>query len=379
MDTLGRFRWRSAGARPSARKDIAGHKLIRAIAERRAFPLSSLSMNLAQILAQRSRSELTIVVFVGLAIIGFLDTITPWEFSLFILYSVPVFVAAWGLGRRTAIGFAILATLLSCLANLESHPYALPGYAWSNVNRLVALLFVAICGATMRDYREAARKRGEALERTRELEREIVRTSEREQMRIGQDLHDGVCQSLAAINCAAECLKVELEHSGLRYATTVGEIQQMLSTTTVEARSLARGIFPVQLDVHGLSAALSELVATTYKLRHSSVSFETSGEVDVREPETAMHLYRITQEALSNAMRHANATHVRVRLVGDGEKLIVSVSDDGCGSATQIRPDGMGFRTMQYRAKLIGAEIKVLTERAAGTTIRCTLPLRDKG
>lgn len=314
---------------------------------------------------------------VGLVAIGLLDMRTPWQFSLFILYSVPVFVVAWCVGRRASIAFALLATLLSWVANMDSHPYALPGYAWSNVNRFVALFFVAICGATMRDYREAARKRVEALERTRELEREIVRTSEREQMRIGQDLHDGVCQSLAAITCAAECLKVELEQNGLHHASTVGEIQHMLSATTVEARSLARGIFPVQLDVFGLSAALSELVATTYKLRHSAVSFETSGEVDVKDPEVAMHLYRITQEALSNAMRHANASHVRVRLIGDGKSLVVSVSDDGCGSATQLRPDGMGFRTMQYRAKLIGAEIQVLTERAAGTTIRCSLPLES--
>ena len=123
----------------------------------------------------------------------------------------------------------------------------------------------------MRGYRDATQAKMDALERTARLEREIVRTSEREQMRIGQDLHDGVCQNLAAIDCATECLKAELENTGLPAAVTARAIQKLLRDTIVDARSLARGIFPVHMDADGLCTALSDLVSTTNQLRQASI------------------------------------------------------------------------------------------------------------
>jgi len=227
----------------------------------------------------------------------------------------------------------------------------------------------------MQNFREETRRRVEAMERGRELEREILRAGEHEQMRIGQDLHDGVCQTLAALDCAAQCLKMDLETEGSPQVKLAAEIQKQLSAATLEARNLARGIYPVSMEVDGLSVALRELVLTTNTLFHAKVGFESDDDIVVKDKEVAMHLYRIAQEALSNAMRHANANHVQVRLSREPEKLTISVEDDGCGSAIQSRPDGMGWRTMHYRAKLIGAELKMETRAGKGTAVRCALPM----
>jgi signal transduction histidine kinase len=228
----------------------------------------------------------------------------------------------------------------------------------------------------MRLQREEGRARLEAMTRTRELEQEIVRASEREQMRIGQDLHDGLCQNLAAIDCATECLKTELESSSPRQARTASLVQKMLKEALVEARSLARGIFPVHMDEEGLAAALEALVASTNQLRNVSIQYETKGDIRIADPTAAMHLYRIGQEAVSNAVRHAEAAHIRVNLARDGRVLVMTVADDGRGFTTEnISTEGMGLRTMKYRAHLIGALLAVAPIPGGGTLVRCTLPL----
>jgi signal transduction histidine kinase len=304
-----------------------------------------------------------------------LDLVTTWQFSMFIFYSIPVFLISLHFPKRIGIGFAFFALTAALLANLDSLPArGIGGFAWAGVNRLTGFLFAATCGISIRNFRDEMRRRLEALEHAQELEREIVSAGEREQMRIGQDLHDGVCQTLAALDCAAQCLKIDLEHEGSPQVKLAGEIQKRLSAATLEARNLARGIYPVTIQGDGLGIALRELVMTTNTLCQGKIGFEGDDDIVVKDSEVALHLYRITQEALSNAMRHANATRVDVRLLRDQQRLTISVADDGCGSAIQGRPDGMGWKTMRYRAKLIGAEIKVDSKPAGGTTIHCSLP-----
>ena len=311
--------------------------------------------------------------------VGFVDYITPYQLSMFVFYAFPIFLIGWHGGRSSALAFAIVCVIISGFANWESHPFpSWHGYAWSVTNRMCAFLFVAFCGASMKNYREAARAQMEALERTRQLEQEIVRTSEREQMRIGQDLHDGVCQNLAAIDCATECLRSELEENGISHAATARVIQKLLRETIVDARNLARGIFPVHMDAEGLSIALNDLVSTTNQLRQTAITFEASDNIQIKEPATAMHLYRSAEEALSNAMRHADASNVAVRLVRDGYALIITVSDDGrgfCFSSSEASSEGMGLRTMRYRANLIGAKLTVDTRPSEGTFVMCSIPI----
>ncbi|EDY21811.1 integral membrane sensor signal transduction histidine kinase [Chthoniobacter flavus Ellin428] len=332
-------------------------------------------MNLIDSFGKQPKSWMMAEAISALALVAVIDIITPWQFSWFIFYAVPVFLVALNFPRRVGITFAIVAAVVGWLANFDTVEHRGAGaYAWSGVNRMGGLLIAAACGISIQNFREETRRRVEALEHAQELEREILSAGEREQMRIGQDLHDGVCQTLAALDCAAQCLKMDLETEGSPQVKLAGEIQKRLSAATLEARNLARGIYPVTIQGDGLGLALRELVMMTNTLCQGKIGFESDDEFVVKDSEVALHLYRITQEALSNAMRHANATHVSVRLRRDQQHLTISVMDDGCGSAIQARPDGMGWRTMRYRAKLIGAEIKMESKPAGGTTVRCLLP-----
>ncbi len=328
-------------------------------------------------ITRQPKSWLLVEALIWVTIVGIVDAKTPYRFSLFVFYAVPIFVLSFHFGQRSGIAFASFCASVSWYSNLATQPFGndMTGYGWSILNRLIAFMFVALGGASISRFREETRKRLEALEHAQKLEHEIVRVGDREQMRIGQDLHDGVCQSLAALDCATECLKVELENVGSPQAATAHQIQKLLKETTIEARNLARGLVPVAMQPDGLVTALRSLVTTTGTLRHAAIDFQSIGDVEIKDTDVAVHLYRITQEALSNAMRHANAMHVTVSVTRDDQALHIGVADDGCGSATQPRADGMGWRTMRYRAKLIGADIKVTESPVGGTTVLCSLPM----
>jgi len=333
-------------------------------------------MNLLEAFGKQPRSWMLMEAVLALALVACIDVITTWQFTMFVFYCVPVFMVALHSPRRLGIGFAVFTGLVALAANYDSIPVrGLGGYIWAGANRTGGLLLAAAYGISVQSFREELRRRMQAIERAQELEREILRAGEREQIRIGQDLHDGVCQTLAALDCAAQCLKLDLEVEGSPQAKLAAEIQKRLSSATLEARSLARGIYPLPMEPDGLSMALRELVVATRTLCHAAVGFESDEDIVVKDSEVAMHLYRITQEALSNAMRHSNATRVDVRVMRDDQRLSISVVDDGCGSAIQGRPDGMGWRTMHYRAKLIGARIEKESKPSGGTTVRCSLPV----
>jgi len=335
-------------------------------------------MKIIDAIAGQPKALLLVELAIWLALVAWVDAITPYRFTMFVFYAAPIFIIAYRFDQNPGLLAAAGCDAIQWYANLATQPYGNDWQTtvWSLLTRLTALSFVAICGASISRFHEETRRRLQALEHAQKLEHEIVRVGDREQMRIGQDLHDGVCQSLAALDCATECLKVELEKSGLPQAATAHQIQKLLKETTIEARNLARGLVPVAVEPDGLVTSLRSLVTNTGALRHAAIDFESRGDVEIKDTDVASHLYRIAQEALSNAMRHANATHVTVSVIRDSAGLHISVADDGCGSAAQPRSDGMGWRTMRYRAKLIGANIKVDASSSGGTTVRCSLPMQ---
>lgn len=315
------------------------------------------------------------VCLIGLIGVG--DFVTTWEMSLFVVYGMPIFIATWLTGRHVGFVLAGVAVAIWYLANLTTHPYQTrEGYFWAGMNRLFYFGFVAVGAAVMRHQREHSRERIEALTLARNLELEIVRAGEREQVRIGQDLHDGVCQNLAAIDCATECLKEELKAAGAPQAAMAGKIQEFLKETIVEARNLARGIFPAQVESDGLASALNELATKANFAREGTVAFETSGDVRIEDPQVAMHLFRIAQEAMSNATRHANATRIALEFSRKGPRLMLTISDSGSGFKPEANAaQGLGLRTMRYRAELIGASIAIRSEPGSGSVVECALHL----
>lgn len=309
-------------------------------------------------------------------LLGLLDLEIDWETSLYLFYGVPIFVVGWWVGRRAAFAIGLLAAVVWFFANLHDSPYTTQaGYAWAAASRFCYLFFVAAGTSAIRYQNELGRERIAALTLAREHELEVVRAVERERIRIGQDLHDGVCQNLAAIDCATACLREALESGGSDQSALAGKIQQYLKQTIVEARNLAHGIVPVQVERDGMIAALKELVSHANLVRNGSAYFESSGDIQIEDQQVALHLYRIAQEAMSNAARHGNATQVAVSLCTEGSDVTLAISDDGAGfQADASAHKGMGLHTMQYRAKLIGARLEIVSEAGAGTTVRCIVP-----
>ena len=313
-------------------------------------------------------------------VIGLLDQATGWELSLFVLYGVPIFFVVWYGTWEMGMVFTLLCTAIWWLANQAENPYTTWwGYQMAALSRFVYFAMVVVGGSILKMKREADAVRIDALEKMHEMEREIVRVSEREQRRIGQDLHDGLCQHLAAIGCAAKSLADDLEKDGIRAeAAAAGEIVDLIKGAVVEVRDVARGMFPVQVDLRGLGAALDALAATTSRLTSAAVSFTEVGEVLVSETETAMHLYRIAQEAVSNAIKHGRADHIMIALSMEDGIVRLTIDDDGQGFFLQEGdPGGMGLRTMAYRARAIGATLEISERDGPGTCVHCEMPLQD--
>ncbi len=208
------------------------------------------------------------------------------------------------------------------------------------------------------------------------LEKEVLQISEMEQRRIGQDLHDGICQHLAGIEMLSEVLGQNLAKKSKAQAAQAESIATHVRDVIGQTRSLARGLSPVVLESEGLMAALTELVAHTEKLFRVKCRFECPTPVYLHELIAATHLFRIAQEAVTNAVKHGKAKSIAITLETKLEKIILSVRDDGLGfSQNAGTTKGMGLRIMQYRAGMIGATLLFQRQSRGGTVVLCFLPM----
>lgn len=207
----------------------------------------------------------------------------------------------------------------------------------------------------------------------RRLEREILEISNREQRRIGHDLHDGVCQQLAAITYLVDILGDQLQEKSAPEFAEAERIGNLLNEANAQARNVARGLFPVRLEEHGLVLALEELAASAssrYRITCRFVCEATPVKVD---SEVELHLYYIVQEALLNAVNHGKATSVIVTLTAEGDRMKLTVQDNGAGfSLSNKSRTGMGIRIMRHRAKVIGATLDLQSQVGQGTQITCS-------
>jgi two-component system CheB/CheR fusion protein len=211
----------------------------------------------------------------------------------------------------------------------------------------------------------------------RQLERQILDSATAEQRRIGQDLHDGVCQQLTAAGFALEMLRRKSERGEPFEANHFEKIKKLLMDSNHQLRQVAHGLQPVWFRPGGLAEALRELAATTSERFEVSCIARCTGEVKIHEQTTADHLYRIAQEATGNAVRHGEATVVRIQLgVPSAGGVTLAILDNGTGfSPGQSPRSGMGLRIMKYRADAIGADFRIRARRRGrGAIVWCSLP-----
>jgi signal transduction histidine kinase len=333
-------------------------------------------MNIFERLGQQPRHWLMAQAILILASVAVINALPVGRGNMLIFYCLPVYVVAVYFPRRIAIGFALVTAIVAMIARVDSiHIYGLGRYFWTALNRTGGLFFAAGCGIAFRQYRNEAERRFEAFQHSQALELEVVRAAELERQKIGHDLHDSLCQTLAALDCAAECLRIDLEADGSPRTDLATHLQKQLSNATLEARNMARGIYPVSLSAETLPLALQDLAGTMSRLFGGSIDAFIEHDIPISDSKVSQHLYRIAQEGLSNALRHANARRIELRLRQHAGQLVLTVSDDGSGFALQQRPEGMGWHTMRYRANLIAAQLEVKSQPGEGTTLTCNLPL----
>jgi PAS domain S-box-containing protein len=205
------------------------------------------------------------------------------------------------------------------------------------------------------------------------LEKEVLEISEQEQERIGQDLHDGVCQLLSGIKFKVTLLEQKLQGKHASEAKDARTLESYLNAAIQQARQLAKGLHPVDLEARGLMSALQELAENVQNLYGVECVCRFRGHVLVHDHVKATHLYRIAQEAINNAIRHGKATRIVIRLAGAGGRFAMMVHDNGLGFSGKPKRRGIGLHLMNYRARAIGGSLTIRRTGSRGTTVSCAL------
>ena len=215
---------------------------------------------------------------------------------------------------------------------------------------------------------------GRDVTEVKRLETQIREISQREQERIGHDLHDGLGQELTGLSLMLKSLEKDVASEARNLLPAVGALADTLNQCIAATRALAQGLSPVQLDRDGLVGALGHLAKNMGKIYGIPIQLDAPRRVALTDPAVAMDLYRIVQEAATNAVRHADAQHITILLQEDEGVLTVEIIDDGSGIKAELpSSNGMGMRIMRYRANIIGAALEIIQPRTGGTCVRCIL------
>jgi len=317
-------------------------------------------------------------------LVGAIDHLTGLEFSIDIFYLVPIVLAVWFAGRWYGMVFSVVSAATSFAVNglPKAQGTHLLVVSW---NALILLLFYLVVVWILDRWRELqrqlearVRERTAALqteigERER-LEKEVLHVVEREQQRIGRDLHDSLCQHLTATALAGKVLEEQLGAQSAPAAAAL-RVVGMVEEGIILARNLAHGLMPVELESTGLMDAFEELAETISEQFHITCQFTCEVPVLIPEASTATHLYRIAQEAVSNAIKHGRAKQIAIQLTKTEEGTMLEISDDGLGMPSPLPAGrGMGLRIMAHRAIMISGHLTVHCGATGGTVVTCVLP-----
>lgn len=226
---------------------------------------------------------------------------------------------------------------------------------------------------TIRDV--TAEKREEELRLSRRLTHHAYNIQEEERKRLSQDLHDGVSQTLYGISLGLEHLSRHLNDP--EHENEIQLLYGQVKDATEEVRSLSHSLYPATLDRIGLVATFRTMAETLTTPRRT-VRFVT----DCRQeppfhPDTSVHLYRITQEAVHNAVMHGDASVIEIELLQNGGRVRLTIQDNGKGFSAVEQKSGYGLRNMEERARAIGAELAVRSDVDKGTTVELNSNIRD--
>lgn len=340
-------------------------------------------MKILSAFERQPRPALMAAALAAVLVVGVIDYLTGYEISLSIFYLAPIALATWFIGRRfgwLVSGVSVLSWLIGDVAAGATYPNRFVPI-WNVVIALVFYLVIVEVLTNLRTLHDQleAKVSGrtaaltEEMRKREELEKELLAVGERERRRIGHDLHDSLCQHLTATALAGEVLGEKLAVRSLPEEHDARRVVALVEEGIALARRLARGLAPVELEAEGLMAAFREFAQTTSERFKIDCRFEAPHPVLIRDTTTSTHLFRIAQEAVSNAIKHGRARRVSISLLLDEGTIYLEVRDDGEG----FRPPGpenhgMGLHIMQHRAAMIGASFAIQKE-PPGTVLTCKL------
>jgi PAS domain S-box-containing protein len=317
------------------------------------------------------------------------DPIVVYDMNGLVTYFNPAFTCTFGW------------QLADCLGKKMDH--FVPPENWEETHRMISAVIsgqtlssiptrrytesgqtvdVTISGATYRN------RHGELdgsviilrdVTKSRQLEKQMMEIGDQVRRRIGQDLHDDLCPHLIGIQGLSTVLSVNLREVASPSLSLAEKVVELNQSAIEKSRSLARGLCPVHLVAHGLFVALADIARHTEAVFDLVCRVEGDGQVVVADNTVATHLYYIAQEAVQNAVKHAQATRIIISLTEEQSRIHLKVSDNGKGMPPHPESGGIGLQIMQYRANIIGAAFNTASNPEAGTTVHVSLDAPGAG
>ncbi|PYJ91772.1 MAG: hypothetical protein DME20_05820 [Verrucomicrobia bacterium] len=211
------------------------------------------------------------------------------------------------------------------------------------------------------------------IRRRKGLEGEILEISDREQQRLGQELHDGLCQHLTAVAFMARSVALRLKNHRVIDAADIEKIAELVNDAATDTRNLSRALHRFDVDAASMVRALQDLVDR--EIWRVPCRLEVKPSFHIEDDTAAAHLYRIAREAVINANKHAQAREIIVQLERSPKGMVLRVTDDGVGvSKERELRRGLGLHIMNYRAQLMGARLEIDSPKRGGTCVSCYLP-----
>jgi signal transduction histidine kinase len=319
------------------------------------------------------------------AVVGVVDYLSGYAIFFSAFYLLPVALASWYGGGFYGIVISVLSVVVWLLGDIAAGARYSSVFVpiWNGAIGLTVYFVVVKALTSLRrlqnELEERVRQRTTALtsemqERAR-LEKEILEISEREQRRIGHDLHDSLCQHWAATAMAGQVLTEKLSAKSLAEASDARKIVQLAENGITLTRNLAHGISPAEMETEGLVTALREFAATTSQLFKVNCVFDCESLPVINDATAATHLYRITQEAVNNAIRHGKPRQIVISLASHKDRAELTIEDDGAGLPDDWQKQrGLGTRIMAHRAAMIGAAFSIEPNPTGGTFVKCSMP-----
>ena len=302
---------------------------------------------------------------------------------LTVFYAIPIFILAWYAGSMAALLLSVVTMLVSVSVNYFSG--VLPNIMAVLVGliRFGFYVFVSLAIPAFRDLQvrlnSLANERALALayevSARRKLEQEMLDSAERKQRGIGRDMHDGLSQHLIATAMISYAHAQRLSVGRSDEAENAHKIVELVEQAITLARAISEALHPIEMSGNDLMSALEKFAFTTSELFGIQCRFECLVPVIVDGPSTAEHLFRITQEGVSNAIRHGRATKVDISLQEIDTRIVLSVSDNGVGLPDSLSDrKGMGLQIMVARSQFIGGQFSLSRRSSGGTNLTCLVP-----